>query len=123
MELENKIKQSKDFEQIRFAHDTFITKIQTQTFMLNKTVCGLLVDIIESCLAFSRLVVESIEGGKELDEEECNRVIRDFQNQTHVLYKTFRTLEKRQMGSQLEQLLTRINFNGYLADNDGFLIK
>lgn len=38
VELENKIKQSKDFEQIRFAHDTFLTKIQTQTFLLNKTV-------------------------------------------------------------------------------------
>jgi len=123
MELENKIKQSKDFEQIRFAHDTFITKIQTQTFMLNKTVCSLLVEIIESCLAFSKLVVENVEGGKELPEEECNFIIRDFQNHTHVLYKTFKTLEKRQMGSQLEQLLTRINFNGYLADNDGFLIK
>lgn len=38
VELENKIKASKDFEQIRFAHDTFLTRIQTQTFILNKTV-------------------------------------------------------------------------------------
>lgn len=38
VELEAKIKQSKDFEQIRYAHDTFLTKIQTQTFLLNKTV-------------------------------------------------------------------------------------
>jgi gamma-tubulin complex component 4 len=39
-ELEKRIAQSKDFEQIRFAHDTFLTKIQTQTFLLNKTVRG-----------------------------------------------------------------------------------
>lgn len=32
-------------------------------------------------------------------------------------------MEKRQLGSHLEQLLTRINFNNYLAENDGFIIK
>jgi hypothetical protein len=37
VELETKIKQSKDFEQIRMAHDTFLTKIQAQSFILNKT--------------------------------------------------------------------------------------
>lgn len=29
-------------------------------------------------------------------------------------------LEKKQSGSNLEQLLTRINFNNYLAEHDGF---
>lgn len=38
VELENKIRQSKDFEQIRYAHDTFLTKIQFQSFVLNKLV-------------------------------------------------------------------------------------
>ena len=32
------IKISKDFEQIRYAHDTFLTKIQSQCFMLHKPV-------------------------------------------------------------------------------------
>lgn len=123
VELENKIKQSKDFEQIRFAHDTFLTKIQTQTFLLNKTVYTLLNEIIESCLQFSALVVSSVENEKEIPQEQIQLAIKDFQNHTHVLYKSFKSLEKRQLGSHLEQLLTRINFNNYLADNDGFLIK
>lgn len=38
VELENDIKKSKDFEQIRFSHDTFLNRIQYQSFMLNKTV-------------------------------------------------------------------------------------
>lgn len=121
-ELENKIKQSKDFEQIRFAHDTFLTKIQTQTFLLNKTVYNLLNEIMESCLAFSSLVINCVEHSKEIPKTEMQSIIKDFQNHTHVLYKSFKSLERRQLGSHLEQLLTRINYNNYLADNDGFLI-
>ena len=37
-ELEDKIKKSKDFEQIRRAHESFLNKIQSQSFMLNKIV-------------------------------------------------------------------------------------
>jgi gamma-tubulin complex component 4 len=42
MELENRIKLSKDFEQIRLAHDTFLTKIQSQSFVLHKSVNDLI---------------------------------------------------------------------------------
>lgn len=41
-ELEENIKASKDFEQIRYAHDTFLTKIQYQSFILNKIVLNFL---------------------------------------------------------------------------------
>lgn len=123
MELENKIKQSKDFEQIRFAHDTFLTKIQTQTFLLNKTVYNLLNEIMQSCLSFSNLLITSVESSKEIPHDQMQSIIKDFQNHTHVLYKSFKSLERRQLGSHLEQLLTRINYNNYLADNDGFLMK
>lgn len=37
-ELKTKINNSKDFEQIRYAHDTFLTKIQAQSFILNNLV-------------------------------------------------------------------------------------
>ena len=40
------IKMSKDFEQIRYTHDTFLTKIQSQCFMINKPVRRGLRDII-----------------------------------------------------------------------------
>lgn len=123
MELENKIKESKDFEQIRFAHDTFLTKIQTQTFLLNRTVYKLLNEIIDTCLGFSALVIQSVENSKEISDGQVETLIKDFQLHTHTLYKSFKNLERRQLGSHLEQLLTRINFNSYLADNDGFLIK
>jgi hypothetical protein len=38
MELHNSIKMSKDFEQIRYAHDVFLTKIQSQALMHHKIV-------------------------------------------------------------------------------------
>jgi hypothetical protein len=38
MDLINNIRMSKDFEQIRYAHDVFLTKIQSQAFLLNKIV-------------------------------------------------------------------------------------
>ena len=47
---------------------------------------------------------------------------QEFQMQTQVLYKTLKSLEKRQVGPHLEQLLTRINFNNYLSDHNGFII-
>jgi hypothetical protein len=37
-ELENNIKMTKDFEQIRYTHDSFLSKIQFQSFILNKAV-------------------------------------------------------------------------------------
>ena len=37
-ELETRVKNSKDFEQIRYAHDSFLTRIQYHSFMTNKTV-------------------------------------------------------------------------------------
>jgi hypothetical protein len=48
---------------------------------------------------------------------------KEFQNRTNILYSTFKTLQKRQLGSHLEQLLTRINFNNYFAQNNGLLIR
>ena len=107
-------------------------------------VYNLLNEIIESCLSFSNIVINSVENSKEIPQDQMLSVIKvsshnpiyfrlekyltlfgdqDFQNHTHVLYKSFKSLERRQLGSHLEQLLTRINFNNYLADNDGFLIK
>jgi hypothetical protein len=76
VELEEKIKQSKDFEQIRMAHDTFLTKIQAQSFILNKTVYNCLSEIMDSCLAFSSLVITSFNASQEISNENVQAIIK-----------------------------------------------
>ncbi|CAF0716055.1 unnamed protein product, partial [Brachionus calyciflorus] len=56
-ELENKIRTSKDFEQIRYAHDTFLTKIHAQSFISNNLVWSCLNEILESCLNFCAIII------------------------------------------------------------------
>ena len=52
---------TKDFEQIRYTHDTFLTKIQYQSFILNKVVLACLNDIMGSCLQFCSMVNSLVE--------------------------------------------------------------
>lgn len=75
-ELETKIKQSKDFEQIRMAHDTFLTKIQAQSFILNKTVYNCLNEIMDICLAFSSLVISNINASLEIPKDKIQDIIK-----------------------------------------------
>lgn len=82
MELEEKIKQSKDFEQIRMAHDTFLTKIQSQSFIMNKTVFTCLNEIMDLCLAFSSLVITNFNASQEIPQEKIKSIIK-------VLKKSF----------------------------------
>lgn len=126
VELETKLKKTKDFGEIRYSHDTFLTKIQAQSFMHNKVVYSCFNDIMDNCLSFSSLVNSIYNLRDEATpkrNEQLQHVIREFQVQTQALYKTLRSLEKRQIGSHLEQLLTRLNFNNFLAENNGFIIK
>ena len=76
MELEEKIKQSKDFEQIRMAHDTFLTKIQAQSFLLNKTVFTCLNEIMDICLTFSSLVITNINASQEIPNDKIQNIIK-----------------------------------------------
>jgi len=120
MELENKLKMTKDFGEIRFSHDTFLTKIQSQSFMNHPKVSACFNDIMTNCLVFCSLVNNN---NQVIPQDKVQNVIKEFQTQTQVLYKTLKSLEKRQMGTHLEQLLTRLNFNNFLAENNGLLIK
>lgn len=68
---------TKDFEQIRYTHDTFLTKIQYQSFMINKSVWTCLNDILDSCLKFS-LLVNSYDEGKEFPTDKVDPLISVF---------------------------------------------
>jgi hypothetical protein len=77
---------------------------------------------LDSCLTFSSLIGSFDEAKPhEFPVDKVDGVIKEFQNQTHGLYVMFKSIEKRQPGSHLEQLLTRLNFNNYLAEHNGVL--
>lgn len=77
---------------------------------------------MELCLSFSSILL-AYEDEENLVKNKAalDEITQNFRTQTSLLYKTFKSIEKRQMGTHLEQLLTRINFNNYMEEREGHL--
>ena len=58
------------------AHDTFLTKIQAQSFLLNKTVFTCLNEIMDICLTFSSLVITNINASQEIPNDKIQNIIK-----------------------------------------------
>ena len=103
--------QSNNFEELRLAHDVFLSSVISNTFVNNKPVNQCLTELLQCCLQYCRLV-EVLEDhrGPKLEELSLN-----FSRQSSLLFKLLSSIKSRQTGSQLAQLLLRIDYNRYFS--------
>ncbi|XP_067933538.1 gamma-tubulin complex component 4-like isoform X2 [Watersipora subatra] len=116
-EMLDRIDNSKDFEIIRSAHETFQTNLLSQCFLLNVPVNHCLMCILESCNSFCT-ILRSCDGSLSPDQiEHCQSLQTMFQKQTLLLFKILTSTKTHQRNPYLVQLLLRIDFNKYFSSS------
>lgn len=103
-----RLNQSTNFEELRHAHDIFLSSIISNTFVNNKSVNQCLTDLLSCCLQYCRLVQVN-------QDSNCEEVSMNFSRHSSLLFKLLTSIKSRQTGSQLSQLLLRIDFNRYFS--------
>lgn len=106
--LLDRLATSQNFEELRLAHDIFLSSVISHTFVNNKLVNQCLTDLLQCCQNYVSLLSEN--KSAKLDE-----VSQNFSRQSSLLFKLLTSIKSRQTGSQLAQLLLRIDFNRYFS--------
>jgi gamma-tubulin complex component 4 len=107
--LLERLDQSSNFEELRHAHDIFLTSVIFTTFINNKPVNQCLTELLNCCLQYCRLI--QVDPTSQKVEE----ISVDFSRQSSLLFKLLTSIKSRQTGSQLAQLLLRIDYNRYFS--------
>jgi gamma-tubulin complex component 4 len=110
--LLERLKQSTNFEELRHSHDIFLSSVISNTFVNNKPVNQCLTELLQCCIAYCQLVEygQGDQSGPKLEEISVN-----FSRQSSWLFKLLTSIKGRQTGSQLAQLLLRIDYNRYFS--------
>ena len=112
--LQDKIKRSIDFEELRNSHEHFLTRCLVHFFLRAAELKCLLLDILEQCHRFVDLVIDGRaqerENSFELDEI---RVV--FLEQVRKVLDHMSSLAEQNMHPYLSQLLLRIDYNHFFA--------
>lgn len=119
--LLDKIHSTRDFEQVRLAHDHFITSLLSQTFQLMKPVSHCLHELLDTCHNFSSLVSQTATMGHERELEQLETLAKTFQRQSNLLFRILSSVRSHQASPHLAQLLLRIDFNKYFSLSGGQL--
>jgi len=118
-QLLSRLDRSTNFEEIRHAHDLFVNSVVAFTFVRNDTLSQCLTGLLQSCQNYCTGVQRSNEDGVHFKTDE---VARDFARQSNLLFKILSTIQGRQTGSQLSQLLLRIDYNNYFSKHGHGLV-
>eukprot|EP00058_Branchiostoma_floridae_P020808 XP_002606298.1 hypothetical protein BRAFLDRAFT_67538 [Branchiostoma floridae] len=143
-QLVEKIQATRDFENIRLAHDQFLASLLAQSFILMKPVFHCLNEILDQCHNFAMLV--SLNPGalneRQLDlmdtiakvvklmsslflliflRENYVREEHDFSRQSNLLFKILSSVRSHQASPYLAQLLLRVDYNKYFSQAGGTL--
>ncbi|KAK2152884.1 hypothetical protein LSH36_315g00018 [Paralvinella palmiformis] len=124
--LLEKIQNTPDFEEIRLAHDAFLTSLLSQSFLLMKPISNCLDEILDICHGFCSLMIQSdlrLNGQQEKLLRRHNTGNKQFQRQSGLLFTYLSNVRGHQASSHLAQLLLRIDYNKYFTVVSGQLGK
>ena len=96
-----------NFEELRLAHDVFLSGIVSSTFVNNKLVNQCLTDLLQCCLNYCTCV--------QMKSKALDSIKENFSKQSSLLFVLLTSIKSRQTGSQLAQLLLRIDYNRYFS--------
>ncbi|TRY67652.1 hypothetical protein TCAL_05867 [Tigriopus californicus] len=112
--LLKKLDQSTNFEELRQAHDIFLTAVSTQTFIDNNAVAQCLNELLSVCLQFCR-AIESNSEQSFSSSKAVSSLALIFSRQSGLLFQLLTSLRNHHSGSHLTQLLLRIDFNRFFS--------
>ena len=109
--LLNRLEHSSNFEELKQAHDIFLSSVISNTFVNNKPVNQCLTELLQCCIMYCKLM----EFQKDFKGQKLQEISENFSRQSSWLFKLLTSIKSRQTGSQLAQLLLRIDFNRYFS--------
>ncbi|KAK0055312.1 gamma-tubulin complex component 4 [Biomphalaria pfeifferi] len=119
--LLDKINSTKDFEAAKLAHETFLSSLLAQSFVHMKTVFACLLEILDQCSQFCRLLIASDNQMSNKDMQQLQSIKLNFQRNSSLLFKILSGVRSQSARPHLSQLLLRLDFNKYYTNTGGQL--
>ncbi|XP_071965450.1 gamma-tubulin complex component 4-like isoform X2 [Antedon mediterranea] len=118
--LIQKIQSTRDFEEVRFAHDQFLASLMAQSFLLMKPVRHCLNEILDICHSFCTLLMQTVTmTAREISYME--RIAQGFNRQSSLLFKILSGVRSHQTSPHLSQFMLRLDFNKFYSQSGGLL--
>ncbi|XP_072031509.1 gamma-tubulin complex component 4-like [Amphiura filiformis] len=121
-QLVDKVRSTRDFEAVRFAHDQFITSLMAQCFLLMKPVNHCLTEILEVCHSFCMLLTQNSKLTNR-DYAHMDKLAQAFNRQSSLLFKILSGVQSHQASRHLTQLLLRLDYNKFYSKAQGVLAR
>ncbi|XP_043194163.1 gamma-tubulin complex component 4-like [Amphibalanus amphitrite] len=104
--LQAAVAAAEDYEQLRHAHDCFLTAVSSQCFLQSAPVSECLRDLLTACQELCLAIPE----GRELAPLQ-----QRLQLKSQLLFRILSSLKDQRAGSHLSRLLLRIDFNQFVS--------
>lgn len=112
--LNNKLKASNSFEEIKRDHELFLNTVSSHIFLHNQPVMRCLKELLSICLQFCTAATLPTDGQSQ-PEELLHHLSTSFSRQSSLLLQLLTSLRHHLTGSHLAQLLLRIDYNRYFS--------
>ncbi|XP_037073026.1 gamma-tubulin complex component 4-like [Pollicipes pollicipes] len=106
--LQAAVAAAEDYEQLRHAHDCFLSAVSSQCFLQSRPVIECLRDLLSSC--------QELCGAAQADAD-VTPLQQRLQRKSQLLFRIMSSLKDQRAGSHLSRLLLRIDFNEFISHN------